>query len=156
MNGSTIDAVDRAIIYHLQENARKPITDIADAVNVADNTVRNRIQKLEDEGIIRGYTATVDYDKANVQHYYIFICTARVSEREELAEEARKHSSIVEVLTLMTGTNNIYVLGVGTRKDDMTNLAYSLDNLGLRIDHEHLIRDHVHEPFDGFRLEQNI
>jgi len=60
------------------------ITDIADAVDVSDNTVRNRINALEEQGAITGYRATVDYDVAGVQHYYIFVCSARVSEREHL------------------------------------------------------------------------
>lgn len=156
MEGSSLDAIDRAILYHLQENARKSITDIADAVNMADNTVRNRIQSMEEEGIISGYTVEIDYDQADVQHYYLFICSARVSEREQLADEARQLPDIVEVLTLMTGSHNVHLLGVGSTKDDITQLAYDLDDLGLEVNDEYLIRDHLHESYERFQLEYTL
>lgn len=155
MEGSALDAVDRAILYHLQQNARKSITDIADAVNMADNTVRNRIQAMEDQGVITGYSVEIDYDRADVQHYYVFVCSARVSEREQLVDRARQLPAVVEVLTLMTGTKNVYVLGAGSKKDGITELAYELDGLGLEVDDEYLVRDHRRKPFEEFRLDQS-
>lgn len=156
MDDPSLDAVDRAILYHLQRNARKPITDIADAVNMADNTVRNRIQEMEDTGVIEGYSVDIDYDRAGVQHYYVFVCSARVSEREQLVDEARQFPGVVEVLTLMTGSKNVYVLGAGSGKDDITQLAYDLDELGLEVNDEYLIRDHVHKAFEEFRLDRDL
>lgn len=156
MKSSSLDAVDYAILYHLQQDGRKSITDIADAVNVSDNTVRNRIQDLEDEQVIRGYQVNINYDEADIQHHYLFVCSTRVSKREELAKEARQHSGVIEVITLMTGKQNVYVIGVGNEKDDMTELAYDIDEMGLEIEREHLIRGHDRQPFDGFRLEDNI
>lgn len=155
MESSPLDGVDREILYQLQKNARKPITEIADATNVSDNTVRNRIDALEEEGVIEGYQVNVNYDHAGVQHYYMFACSASVSERESLAREARQHTGVVEVITLMTGKSNVYILGAGAEKDDMTDLAYDVDGLGLEIEHEHLVRGHDRRPFDGFHLQEN-
>ena len=45
---------------------------------------------MEDEGIIKGYSVDIDYDRADVQHYCVFVCSARVSERERLVDEARQ------------------------------------------------------------------
>lgn len=153
---SPFDAVDYAILYHLQENARRPLTDIADAIGVADNTVRNRIETLEEEGVIEGYQANINYDQVGTQHYYVFFCTARVSEREQLAEDAREFPAVVEVITLMTGTNNVIIFAAATQKDDVTNFAYEIDELGLDIEQEHLIRRHHRQPFERFRLEETL
>lgn len=156
MDSSQLDAVDYAILYHLQEDGRRAITEIADELDVADNTVRNRLQELEDDGVIEGYQVNVDYDRAGVQHHYMFICSARVSEREALAEDARAFPDVTEVITLMTGRNNVYIIGSSHNKDGISELAYDIDNLGLQIEQEHLIRDHVRQPFGGFRLEENL
>lgn len=156
MDGTPTDAIDRAILYELQVNGRRQITDIADELDVADNTVRNRLQKMEDGGVINGYLVDVNYDQARIQHHYVFTCTARVSEREELAQEALQLPGVVEVTTLMTGTNNVIIFGVGEEKDDITDLAYALDAMGLRIDHEHLVRRQVRRPYDGFQLGENL
>lgn len=155
MGTSPFDAVDRAILYQLQENGRKSITDVASAVGVSDNTVRNRIQALEERDVIQGFQVNVNYDKVAVQHYYVFLCTARVSERETLAEKVREFDGVLEVITLMTGQQNVIVLAAGSEKDDMTDLASKLDESGIRIEREHLVREHFRKAFDGFRRENN-
>lgn len=156
MNATSLDAVDQAILFHLQRDGRCSITDIADAVDVSDNTVRNRIRKMEDEGVIAGYQVNVNYDNAGVQHLFMFVCTARVAERERLVSEVRDYPGVLEVITLMTGTDNVYVLAAARDKDDITQLAHDIDKLGLTIEREHLVRKHDRQPFDGFSSESTL
>lgn len=151
MNEDSLDEIDRAILYHLQRNGRKSFADIADAVGVSANTVRNRIDEMEDAEIISGYSVDINYDAAGVQHHYVFVCTVRVSERERLAADARQLPGVIEVLTLMTGTNNVFIITAGAEKDEITDLAYAIDELGLTIEREHLVRDHFKQPFSDFR-----
>ena len=51
-----IDSLDRSILSFLRESARAPYVEIAKGVGVTERTVRTRIKRLEDEGVIRGYT----------------------------------------------------------------------------------------------------
>lgn len=155
MELSTLDAIDRAILYQLQQDARKPVTEIAADLNVSDNTVRNRIQSLEDEDVIEGYQVNVEYDEAGVQHYYLFICTVSVKRREEMARKIQSHSGVTEVLTLMTATHNVLVFAAKDEKDDITDLAYDIEEIGMTIEREHLIREHDRVPFDKSRFEKN-
>ena len=62
---------------------------------------------------------------------------------------------MVEVRTLMTGTRNVYVTAAGSDNDDITRIALALDELGLGIDQEHLIRRHVRRPLEQFRLAES-
>lgn len=156
MDSSPIDAVDRGILYHLQQDAHQPLTNIADALGVADNTVRNRIEKLENQGILKRYTIDVDYGLANIQHHYLFICTARVSDREVLAGEARKIPGVVRVTSVMTGQQNVHVEAAAPTKEKLTDIAYQLDEAGLVIERENLIWTEHKEPYAGFQLEENI
>lgn len=106
---------------------------------------------MEEAGIITGYTVNIDYDAAGIQHHYVFVCTARVSEREGLAAEARKLPGVIEVITLMTGTDNVLLIAVTSKKDEITDLAYAVDELGLRIEREYLIREHIKQPYSELR-----
>ena len=54
-----MDKKDRKILEQLKENGRASYTEIADSINVTEATVRNRIKKLEDEGVIQGYSVNV-------------------------------------------------------------------------------------------------
>jgi len=55
-----IDDVDRALIGALVADGRISLTDLADRVNVSRSTVHARVQRLRDDGVISGFTATVD------------------------------------------------------------------------------------------------
>lgn len=51
-----LDQTDQRLLSLLRENARYSIAYLAQKLQVSRGTVTNRIAKLEDEGIIRGYT----------------------------------------------------------------------------------------------------
>jgi DNA-binding Lrp family transcriptional regulator len=151
-----LDVIDQAILYHLQQDGRRPITEIADAVDVSDNTVRNRIQAMEDSGVITGYQVSVDYDEADVQNHYLFVCSARISDRERLAAKARTFDGVTEVISLMTGSYNVYIVAIRESKDATTDLAVALEEAGLTIEREHLIRDHTRRPYSGFQPPEYV
>jgi DNA-binding Lrp family transcriptional regulator len=54
-----MDAIDMQIVSLLRTNARTPLKTIAAKVNLARSTVRERLVKLEETGIILGYHARV-------------------------------------------------------------------------------------------------
>lgn len=55
-----IDSTDRKILALLQENARTPNAEIARQVEMAPSAVLERIRKLEDRGVLSGYSARVE------------------------------------------------------------------------------------------------
>jgi len=58
-----LDELDFALIAQLQENARKPVTQLAKELRRPTATVRERLSRLEDSGVIQGYTAVIDTAK---------------------------------------------------------------------------------------------
>ncbi len=58
-----IDNLDRKILSMLQENGRLPYTDIAKKLTVSPGTIHQRINKLENIGIIKGTRIILDYQK---------------------------------------------------------------------------------------------
>ena len=55
-----IDAIDGRILTILQENARTSNAEIARQVDLAPSAVFERIRKLEERGVIEGYSARVN------------------------------------------------------------------------------------------------
>lgn len=53
---SNIDPVDQALISRLRHNARESVATLAKRLGVSRGTVTNRLRKLEDSGVIVGYT----------------------------------------------------------------------------------------------------
>jgi len=55
-----IDAVDIAILSALASNARMSIADLAREVGLSSPSTAERMKRLEESGIIRGYHADID------------------------------------------------------------------------------------------------
>lgn len=58
-----MDAIDLKIITLLQQNARMPLKILAEQVFLSSPATAARIEKLEREGIISGYSAVLDLKK---------------------------------------------------------------------------------------------
>ncbi|UCH04995.1 MAG: Lrp/AsnC family transcriptional regulator [Candidatus Thorarchaeota archaeon] len=58
-----IDGYDEKIIRTLSENARSPLRDIGRQVKLSASSVRNRMERLLDRGIIERYTVDVNWRK---------------------------------------------------------------------------------------------
>ena len=146
-----IDEVDGAILHALQEDARKmSSSDIAERTGTSDSTVRKRIQRLESEGIVKGYSADVDYDESGYPLRMLLYCTASIPERGELVPEILGIDGVVSVQELVTGEQNLLVTAVGESDDDITPVAQALLELGLTVADEVLVRSHETTPFDEF------
>ena len=55
-----MDSTDRKILNILQSDARTPNAELARQVGMAPSAVLERVRKLEERGVIRGYEAKLD------------------------------------------------------------------------------------------------
>ena len=51
-----LDSKDRQLIQLLSQNARRPLTSLAKAINLSRSATQERLQRLEDSRVILGYT----------------------------------------------------------------------------------------------------
>lgn len=137
----SLDDIDRQLLTFLQENARYTAVELADRIGVSDNTIHNRLADLEEAGIITGYTATIPPMEVGLDFYFMFVCTARISDRETVADNALSMPEVIEVTELMTGQRNLHIKAVGSERNDITRIAQQLDNLELEVNDEFLIRE---------------
>ena len=50
------DSLDRSILSVLRDSGRASFVEIAERVGVTERTIRTRMKRLEEDGVIRGYT----------------------------------------------------------------------------------------------------
>ena len=58
-----LDEIDHQILDMLIDNTRVPFTDIAKKLLISAGTVHVRVKKMEEAGIIKGSSLTLDYKK---------------------------------------------------------------------------------------------
>jgi len=156
MKNGELDSVDKRILYHLQQDARGvSSSDIGEALDLSPSTIRTRLNKLEESGIVRGYHIDIDYELAGYPLYTKIICTAPVPDRDDLANRAREIHGVTAVREIMTGKRNVYVNAIGRSHDDLNRIAGELDDLGLDIVDEQLIRDEYVCPYHGFLEDED-
>lgn len=57
-----LDNLDRRLIALLRRDARTPLATLASKLDTSRGTVANRLRKLEDEGVVTGYTISLRPD----------------------------------------------------------------------------------------------
>ncbi|WP_411965445.1 AsnC family transcriptional regulator [Haloferax sp. YSMS24] len=151
-----LDDIDRRILYALMQDGRNTTaSSIAETVNVSGATVRNRIHKLEERDIIRGYPAHIDFERAGGNLTNLYLCNVPVPEREALAHRARAIPGVVNVRTLMTGRRNLHVVAVGETTSDLQRIARNLSQLGIEIEDEDLVEDEFFSPYTPFNPDDS-
>lgn len=145
------DDIDKRILYRLMENARHiSATELADELGVSDGTIHNRIDRLEDEGIIRGYQAIVNFERAGGHLVGIYLCTVPAADREQLAMAARSIPRVIDVRILMAGKRDLQVVAVGESTEDLRNIARELSGLDISIEDEELLQTELRSPYEPF------
>lgn len=150
-----LDDIDRRIIYELMCDARNTSAPtIAEAMSVSPGTIRNRIDQLEDHGIITNYAASIDFERADGRLTNLYLCNVPVPERDALAQEARAIPGVVNVRELMTGRRNLHVLAVGDGTEDLRRISRALSTIGVEIEDEDLVEAEYDSPYAAFGPEE--
>ena len=90
-----IDKVDRDILCMLQENGRISNAEIARRVEMAPSAVLERIRKLEERGLIEGYSAQLSAEALG--HGLLAFVLVRTDSGKWQSETAERLSAIPEV-----------------------------------------------------------
>jgi Lrp/AsnC family transcriptional regulator, leucine-responsive regulatory protein len=120
-----VDDLDRQILNLLVVNARVSLTRIAEVVALSVPAVKRRIDRLERDGVIRGYTTIVEEPGARKLHALIELFCAGQTERNDIT---RVFQDRPEVLVAFTAAGDYDVLML-VQTDDTDHLESLLLDL---------------------------
>ena len=72
-----IDATDIKLLRALQTNARLTVKELAARVNLSTTPVFKRVQRMERDGIIKGYIAVLNAEKLN--RGFVVFCQVKMN-----------------------------------------------------------------------------
>lgn len=110
MSHPKIDEIDEKIIDELIENAKIPLRELSQKVGISFVTVMNRIKKLEKEGVIKGYSAKIDYEKLGYNVHTLVEIRISKGKLFELEKKIAKHPNVYSVYDT-TGEFDATVVG---------------------------------------------
>ena len=156
-----LDEIDHQILDMLIENARTPFTDIAKKLLVSAGTIHVRVKKMEDEGVIKGSTLTVDYDKMNYSFIaYIGLFIEKSSFTNKVIESLNEIPEVT-VAHLTTGKFAVFCKIRAKDTKHAKNVIFTIDDIPgvLRtetsISLEEVINDKkrlMHAIFDDYKI----
>ena len=122
-----MDTTDRQLIGLLRDNARASIASLAKKLKVARGTVQNRLNRMEADGTIVGYTVRL---RPQVEEHHIraFMTVAVEGNRTEVVLRAlRGNPNVVALHT----TNGRWDLVAELRTDNLEEFDRVLRQIGL-------------------------
>ena len=147
----SLDDLDWKILQALQENAKQTYSETGRLLNVAHSTVYERIKKMEEHGIIKKFTAVVNFERAGMK--YITAAMSIITDPKESENVAEKLSKFNNVLEVYTSLSEELLIIAKVVAEDQTRLhsfiAHSVAPLPgvLRIRTSIITKKHKEEGF---------
>lgn len=130
MDPAQIDQFDRAILALLQEDARLTSNELSQRVNLSPSQCSRRRQRLEEEGLIRGYRAVLDRDRLGFSLVSVISVTLATHNRDNARRFAHLLAGLPEVQEAHALTGEMdYFLKVVT--PDLRSLSDFVNNILL-------------------------
>jgi Lrp/AsnC family leucine-responsive transcriptional regulator len=113
-----LDRIDKQILYELQENGRISMVELAGLVNLTKTPCTQRVRRLEQAGVIKGYRAELNPQNLKAGHVLVVQVTLDKTSEGALEEFNEAIRAIPEVqCCYMVAGNFDYLLKV--RTDDI-------------------------------------
>jgi DNA-binding Lrp family transcriptional regulator len=112
-----LNDTDLNILKALLEDARFSSRQIAKNVGVSVGTVLSRIKRMEDEGLIKGYSVLMDHERLGYQLTVVTEITVSKGRLVETENEIAKISNVCSVYDVTGLTDAIIVAKFKSRED---------------------------------------
>jgi len=117
--GSIMDDLDRKILNELQKDARVPFRKISELHGISIGTVHNRLKKMKEDGILKGFVPILDNQKLGYTIIALVYIKVDGGHLPDIKEELAKFPEINVVFQ----TSGIYDLVLIARFQNMLDFS---------------------------------
>jgi len=120
-----LSETDKKILKNLLEDARFSSRQIAKNVGVSVGTVLSRIKKMEDGGLIKGYSAILDHEKLGYELTVVTEITVSKGRLVEMENAIAKMPGVCGVYDV-TGLTDAVIIGKFKSREDLGKFTKQL------------------------------
>ena len=117
-----MDETDLKILKKLLSDARMSYRKVAEEIGVSPPTVLARVEKLENEGIVRSYSVLLDHEKLGYDLTAIIEITATKGKVLDLQKQIAKFPNVCAVYDI-TGLTDIIVVAKFKNRKELSNFV---------------------------------
>ena len=135
--GMMLDDTDRRIISVLQSDARASMRSIAEQAGVSLGTVSNRVHRLEDAGVIRGYTVQLNPELSGWELTVVIGLRIQKGRLIEIQEKIAQDNRIYSAYDVTGEFDSMIIARAKDRRDldDLTKNVISIDGVESSVTH---------------------
>lgn len=117
---------DEKLLSLLRTNARMSVSDLARKLNLSRSTVKNRIERLEHSGIIKGYGVEYggEYLKSLVSAHVL------IKEKQKLTAQTKSDLEKLEHVVELYITSGEYDLIAVVQTQSLESLSSTIESIG--------------------------
>lgn len=110
----TYKNLSKKILSELQQDGRQSVRELAEKLDVSATTIAKRLEQLEEEGILHGVRADVDYEKLGFAYLAITRCKVRGDAFTEVLDLFNELPPLTDIYEI---TGDYDVLAIGHYRD---------------------------------------
>ena len=143
----SLNGTDLKILQVLLEDARFSSRQVAKKVGVSVGTVLSRIKKMEEEGLIKGYSVIMDHEKIGYQLTVVMEVTVSKGRLVEMENEIAKISNVCCVYDV-TGLTDAFIIAKFKSREELGRFTKRLLALPyIERTNTHVVLTTVKEDF---------
>jgi DNA-binding Lrp family transcriptional regulator len=123
--GQSVDELDLRIIRALLAHGRLSARELAASLHVSTSTVTARIERLRERQVLRGFAATVDFEKLG---YELTVVTEIIVSKGKLLEMEREIAKVPGVCAVydVTGELDAVVISKCRNREELSHFTKGL------------------------------
>ena len=142
-----LDETDVKVLKVLTEDARLSSRQIAKQCKISIGTVLSRIKRMEEEGVIKGYTALLDQEKLG---YELTVVTEIIVSKGRLLEMENEIARIPNVCCVydLTGLSDAAIIAKFKNREELSKFTKRLLSLPfVERTNTHVVLTTIKEDF---------
>lgn len=124
--GETLDEISLMILRELVRDSRIKLKELSSRVGLSTSSITERIKRMEEEGIIHGYTTVVNEERLGFAiHAMIAIKSHSPADEKKLLEKVPRMAPVLQVWNI-TGDNDLLVEALFVSTKEMGDFLISI------------------------------
>lgn len=120
-----LDSFDIDILKHLEQDGKKPFSQIAEELSISNTMVHQRVSRLKKEGVLKRHSIVIDEKKLGYEWgAFSGVTISENANTYEVIEQLKKIPEVTECYHI-SGTYTLFIRIIAKNSEHMREVLYN-------------------------------